>query len=162
MALKLADARLLPADAQAPFRREVRLVAALDHPNTLPIKTAAVIDGRFVIVTALGQESLADRLSRTMALAFSEQLVDALAYAHQRPLISNFVGCEGMHLQVGETLDVRARDTVLATSDGLPDNLATEELIEAIRRGPLKDRAAHLAAEVERRMALPEGKPDDC
>lgn len=72
------------------FRREVRLVAKLDHPNILPIKTAGTIDGRFVIVTALGIESLADRMKRRVArrttLAMIEQLLEALAHAHRRKI----------------------------------------------------------------------------
>lgn len=72
------------------FRREVRLVAKLDHPNILPIKTAGTIDGRFVIVTPMGIESLADRLkrriSRRTALSMIEQLLEALAHAHRRKI----------------------------------------------------------------------------
>lgn len=70
------------------FRREVRVAARLDHPNILPIKTAGTIHGRFVIVTPLGTESLADRLQRRLArrtaLSFMEQLLEGLAHAHRR------------------------------------------------------------------------------
>lgn len=72
------------------FRREVRLVARLDHPNILPIKTAGMMDGHFVIVAPLGLESLADRLKRRLArrtaLSFLEQMLEALAYAHRRKI----------------------------------------------------------------------------
>lgn len=70
------------------FRREVRLAAQLDHPNILPIKTAGMIHGRFVIVTPLGVESLAERLGRRLArataLSYMHQLVAGLACAHRR------------------------------------------------------------------------------
>ena len=72
------------------FRREVRVVAKLDHPNILPIKTAGMIDGTFTIVTPLGKESFADRLKRRFArqtsLGYIEQLLEALAYAHRRKI----------------------------------------------------------------------------
>jgi serine/threonine protein kinase len=88
VALKLPLADTNKKDSQAAFRREVRVVAQLDHPNILPIKTAGVIDSRFVIVTPLGIESLADRLGRRMARAtaldFAEQILRALAFAHRR------------------------------------------------------------------------------
>jgi len=81
--LNMADKSILET-----FRREVRLVAQLDHPNILPIKTAGTIDGRFVIVTPLGIESLADRLqrrlSRQTALSYMHQLLQGLSVAHRR------------------------------------------------------------------------------
>ena len=89
VALKLPLGEQTPKELEA-FRREVRTVASLDHPNILPIKTATTIDGRFVIVTSLGEESLADRLERRMARetawSFGEQLLEALAYAHRKRL----------------------------------------------------------------------------
>lgn len=90
VALKLPHPHLVDKDTLATFRREVRVVARLDHPNILPLKTAGTIDGRFVIVTPLGIESLADRLRRRMrkttALAYAEQLLEALAHAHRRKI----------------------------------------------------------------------------
>ena len=91
VAIKVPHESLFGAQSTAPFRNEVRLVARLDHPCILPIKTAGVIDGHFVIVTPLGLESLADRMRRRIAratvLSYADQLVDALAYAHRRRVI---------------------------------------------------------------------------
>lgn len=91
VALKVPHEFLVGAETLAQFRREVRLVAKLDHPNILPIKTASVIDGRFVIVTPLGLENLGERmqrrLARTTALSYAEQLAEALAYSHRRRVI---------------------------------------------------------------------------
>ncbi len=87
VALKLPIGLQSKAQLDA-FRREVRTVAALDHPNILPIKTAGMIDGRFVIVTALGEQSLSNRLERRLstdrAWSYGEQILSALAYAHKR------------------------------------------------------------------------------
>ncbi len=68
------------------FKREVRLAARLRHPNVLPLKDASYVEGLFTIVTPLGIETLATRLTRRLSLAtrvsFAEQLIEALAYAH--------------------------------------------------------------------------------
>ncbi|MCP3918188.1 MAG: serine/threonine protein kinase [bacterium] len=91
VAIKAPHDYLVDRETLTSFRQEVRLVAPLDHPNVLPIKTAGVIDGRFVIVTPLGIESLAERMRRRMArktvLSFAEQLLEGLATAHKRRII---------------------------------------------------------------------------
>jgi serine/threonine-protein kinase len=73
------------------FRREIKLTAKLDHPNILPIKNADVIDGRLVVASPLGIETLGDRMTRRTALAtkveFARQMIDALAYAHARRIV---------------------------------------------------------------------------
>ncbi len=91
VALKVPFQDILDASTLDTFRREVRVVAQLDHPNILSIKTAGTIDGRFVIVTPLGLESLEDRMKRRMArktaLSFMGQLLEALACAHRRRIV---------------------------------------------------------------------------
>ncbi len=86
------------------------------------------------------------------------------ALAHEdRHLVSNFVGSEEMRIDIGSTLRLAPRDTVLIGSDGLFDNLTQEEIIATIRSGPL-DRAAELLAdECQKRMRAATGisKPDD-
>lgn len=87
VALKVPHLNMSDKNTLETFRREVRLVAQLDHPNILQIKTAGNIDGRFVIVTPLGIESLADRmqrrLSRQAALSYMHQLLSGIACAHR-------------------------------------------------------------------------------
>ena len=91
VALKIPHPHLVDREALANFRREVRLTASLDHPNILPIKDASFIDGRLVVVYPLGDCSLADRLQRRMSLktafALTEQLLEALAYAHEQRVV---------------------------------------------------------------------------
>ena len=73
------------------FRREARLAARLEHPNVLPLKNADIIDGTFVIAYPLGDGTLHDRLGRRMSLRaildFAEQVLAALAHAHEHRII---------------------------------------------------------------------------
>lgn len=91
VALKIPYTAVLDDGVLKDFRKEVRLTAKLDHPNILPLKDASIIDGKFVIVTPLGQESLGDRLRRRIALRtaldFSEQILSAVAYAHRQRIV---------------------------------------------------------------------------
>ncbi len=82
------------------FQREARLVARLDHPNILPIKDASFIDGRFVITSRLGAKTLGDRLRNRISFATAinliEQMLDAVAYAHQNKIIHCDIKPENM------------------------------------------------------------------
>ncbi len=91
VALKIPHGNFSSEQLLDDFRREVRLAARLDHPNILPLKNATFIDGIFVIVFPLGVETLADRLARRISLrnAFelADQVLDAVAYAHEQRII---------------------------------------------------------------------------
>ncbi len=91
VALKIPHTRLLTRETLDDFRREVRITASLDHPNILPMKNASYIGKRFVIVYPLGSGTLAARLKRRMtaktAMHLAEQLLEAVAYAHERRII---------------------------------------------------------------------------
>jgi serine/threonine-protein kinase len=91
VALKIPHKRLVTKEVLEAFRKEVRLTARLDHPNILQIKNASFIDRQFVIVYPLGEGTLEQRLNRrlstTVALDYAEQMLEALAYAHQHRII---------------------------------------------------------------------------
>ena len=91
VALKIPHTRLITKETLDDFRKEVRLTASLDHPNILPMKNAGYIGKHFVIVYALGSGTLAKRLKRRMtaktAMQLAEQLLAAVAYAHERRII---------------------------------------------------------------------------
>lgn len=91
VALKIPHAHMMSVDALDTFRQEVRLAAGLDHPNVLPLKYADFIDGQFVVVTAIADETLGDRLTRRLstrvALDYSRQLLEAVACAHEHNII---------------------------------------------------------------------------
>lgn len=89
---------------------------------------------------------------------------DALHHA-DRHLVSNFLGTSEMRIDVGATVELRPRDTVIVASDGLMDNVHTAEIIECIRKGPLENTvtaAVRLADQRMRNASTGEpSKPDD-
>jgi len=95
-------------------------------------------------------------------------LLDAREALHheERHLVSNMLGTPDMRVEMGSSVQLAPRDTVLLASDGLSDNLTEEEIVEIIRKGPLSGAAERLASLSRERMERPVGqstpsKPDD-
>ncbi len=80
-------------------------------------------------------------------------------------LVSNFLGSSEMRIELGATMPLAAKDTVVIGSDGLFDNLRAEEISELVRVGPLASAADKLIERCLARMQeKKEGhpsKPDD-
>src|SRR5690606_17112106 len=105
-------AHLMDADAIEQFRHEARLVARLEHPHILPLKYADYQDGKFFIVSALGEETLDDRLQRRLvprtALEYTDQMLSAVSYAHSLKVIhcdikpDNFLLFPGDHIKLAD------------------------------------------------------------
>ena len=91
VALKIPLGGKMDEETLDDFRHEVRLASRLDHPNILPIKNADFVGEHFVIAYPLGQETLADRLQKRMSvrslLDIVEQMLAALAHAHEHNII---------------------------------------------------------------------------
>ena len=83
----------------------------------------------------------------------------------ERHLVSNFIGTADMRIDIGATIELRPKDTVLVASDGLTDNIHLHEIIDLMRSGPLQqalDSIVNLAT--HRMTAEPSrqpSKPDD-
>src|SRR5262245_9591295 len=82
------------------FRREIQLAASLSHPHIVPLLTASQVQLRpdcpplvFFTMPFIEGESLRARLSREGELPVPEclrilrEVVDALAYAHERGIV---------------------------------------------------------------------------
>jgi PPM family protein phosphatase len=84
----------------------------------------------------------------------------------QRHVLFNVIGSSDMRVEVGPALQLAVRDTVLLASDGLFDNLYSDEIVDAIRTGPLIAAADRLVERVQARMKGSDEsdkpcKPDD-
>jgi len=88
----------------------------------------------------------------------------AMSHA-ERHVVSNAIGASGMHIEVGPTVPLAPRDTLLVASDGLFDNLTPDQIVQGIRKGPLPDGASRLVERARARMERTgpdgSGKPDD-
>jgi len=82
-----------------------------------------------------------------------------------RHLVSNVIGARDMRIEIGHSLALRRRDTVVLVTDGVLDNLHLDELIDFVRVGSLVKAAKRVMNAVQQRMTAPAGgapsKPDD-
>ncbi len=140
VALKVPHPGLVSKDTLSAFRREVRLTAGLDHPNILPVKDAGFIEGAFVIVYPLGGKTLADRMARRLSarriLSYAEQMLSAVAFAHQRRILhgdlkpENFILFDGDLLRLADFGIARvAQRTLQGSGSGTVGYLAPEQAL---------------------------------
>ncbi len=138
VALKIPFAYLLNDDMFDYFKQEVRLAARLDHPNILPLKYADYLGERFVIVTALGEMSLEDRLQKRISLStaviFAEQILAAAACAHEHRIVhcdikpDNFLLFPENRLRLGDFGVARvAQRTLRGFGEGTVGYIAPEQ-----------------------------------
>src|SRR5690606_15877549 len=93
-------------------------------------------------------------------------LAEHEALLHEdRHLVSNVVGSARMRIDLGPLIELAPYDTVLLATDGLADNLRTEEIIDLVRKGPLESASELLIEKTRERMAGAgadePSKPDD-
>lgn len=90
---------------------------------------------------------------------------DEAMHHEDRHFVSNFLGTPEVRIDMSSAFTLAARDTVVSASDGLLDNLASEEIVQLTRAGTLSRCAMDLLLLARKRMMDPaEGapsKPDD-
>jgi serine/threonine protein phosphatase PrpC len=124
-------------------------------------------DSEILIVGSRGKLKLHTVSHSPVGYAVESGVIDEReAMEHdERHIVSNVVGDPEMHIEVGPSLNFARQDTVIIASDGLTDNLHTNEIIEMIRKNPLQSVMQRLVAETSRRMLDHNGdhpsKPDD-
>lgn len=138
VALKIPHPGFVSKETLEDFRKEVRLTAKLDHPNILPVKDAGFIEGTFVIAYPLGERSLADRLRNRMSIrtivAFAEQMLEAVAFAHGKRVMhcdikpENFILFSDNRLRLADFGIAKvARRTLEASGSGTVGYVAPEQ-----------------------------------
>ncbi len=138
VALKVPYQHLVSGGAIETFRHEVRVAAQLEHANILPLKYADFIEGRFVIVTSLGQMTLDQRLQKRIsvdtALNYTEQMLAAVAHAHEHRIIhcdikpDNFLLFPGNRLKLTDFGIARfAQRTLRGSGAGTVGYIAPEQ-----------------------------------
>lgn len=73
----------------------------------------------------------------------------------ERNLISNYVGCTDMHINIGPVIELAPQDTLILSSDGLSDNLYEDEICEYIRKGPLLEGVNEMISQCQKNMLQP-------
>ena len=73
----------------------------------------------------------------------------------ERHLISNYIGSPDLRLEMGPSIRISPRDTLLLGSDGLSDNLYDNEIVELCRKGSILDCSKNLIAECNKYMTHP-------
>jgi len=137
VALKIPHRDIDPSTMED-FHKEVRLAVRLQHENVLPVLDAREIDGEFVIVSPLGQETLGDRLERrlagTKAMDLCGQAIAAVAHAHSMKIIhcdikpENFILFPDNHLRLGDfAFAKKSLRTIKASGSGTLGYIAPEQ-----------------------------------
>src|SRR5688500_10307252 len=92
--VKVLPAELSAAASVERFRREIQILARLQHPHVVPIVSAGDADGTlYYVMPCLAGETLRARLARDGPLKVTEtvrilrETLDALAFAHTHGVI---------------------------------------------------------------------------
>ncbi len=124
-------------------------------------------DSMILVVGQRGKIKLQTVSHSPVGYAIESGLLDEdEAMNHEdRHLVSNMLGTPDMRIEVGSTIELARYDTLLLASDGLFDNLTIDEIVDRVRKGPLRKVVDRLVADCRRRMQSPEpgepSKPDD-
>ncbi len=131
------------------------------------VRAFHVGDSQVLLVGNRGKVKLQTRSHSPVGYAVEAGMITEEEAIHHkdRHIVSNVVGTQDTHIEIGPRRKLSPRDTLLIASDGLFDNLHIEEIVEIIRKGPLVVAARNLVASVTRRMEDSDGespsKPDD-
>ena len=111
VALKFIHAEVADALATERFRREIALLARLQHPHILPLYDSGESEGvLFYVMPYIAGETLRGRLDREKQLSVEDavriarEVADALAYAHANDVIHRDIKPENILLSEGHAL----------------------------------------------------------
>jgi len=124
-------------------------------------------DSAILVVGQRGRVKLQTLDHSPVAFAVAAGMLDEEDALHHRDrhVVSNVLGVSDMRIEVGSAVHLASRDTLVLASDGIVDNLHTEEIVECVRKGSLERAADALASAARQRMLDPQpgapSKPDD-
>lgn len=131
------------------------------------VRSYNVGDSALLVVGQRGKLKHQTVVHSPVGYAVAAGMLDEKEAMHHedRHFVSNMLGAADMSIEMGSTMLLSPRDTVVLGSDGLFDNLHTDEIVEIVRKGPLDEVAEKLVRRCQKRMHQPrEGrpsKPDD-
>ncbi len=156
--------------ANAAIQRELAgsgtTLAAVELGNA-SVRPYHVGDSSILVFGQRGKLKLQTVSHSPVGFAVEAGMLDEEEALHHDELhyVSNMIGSPEMRIELGAPLGLSRHDTLLIASDGLTDNVATREIIELARKGPLEQAAARLIDLATARMLAGSpttpGKPDD-
>ncbi len=111
-------------EVAARFLREIKVLAALNHPHIARLHTALTIDNQLVMIMEFVEgQAISARLAGGPipvpdALTYIDQILDALSYAHQQHVIHRDIKPANMMLTPGGT--VKLMDFGIARTENEP------------------------------------------
>jgi serine/threonine protein phosphatase PrpC len=124
-------------------------------------------DSEALIVGQRGRIRAQTMAHSPTGFAVEAGMLDQRAALHHedRHLVSNFIGTQDMRIDMGSSVRLNPRDTILVASDGLTDNVHLHEITELIRKGPMEKAVQSMTSLARRRMTVETihqpSKPDD-
>jgi protein phosphatase len=131
------------------------------------VRTYHVGDSGVAVVGGRGKLKLQTIFHSPTGYAVESGLIsEAQALRHEsRHIVSNLLGLAGMSVEIGTPLALAPRDTVLLASDGLYDNLLSDEIAALASGGTIEQACRRLIEAAGRRMRDGHSdqpcKPDD-
>ena len=93
------------------FRREIQLIAKLQHPHVVPIISAGAAEGvLYYVMPFMGGETMRARLTREGPLPIADaarilrEILDALSFAHRHGVIHRDIKPENVLLEAGHAV----------------------------------------------------------
>jgi serine/threonine protein phosphatase PrpC len=131
------------------------------------VRSYQVGDSEAIVIGQRGRVKLQTTAHSPTGFAVEAGFLDQREALHheERHLVSNFIGTADMRIDIGASVELDLRDTVLLASDGLMDNVHVDEIIHFVRKGPLKDAVREVIDLASLRMQQAHdgepSKPDD-
>ncbi len=139
-------------------------VLEINHREVRPYHVG---DSVILIFGARGKIKWQTIMHSPVGFAVEAGMLDEREALHHedRHLVSNVVGATDMRIEIGPSIPLAAKDTVLLASDGLIDNLTVKEIVGLLRKGSLETSIGGLSHAARQRMLSHEeghpSKPDD-